>query len=224
VIRVLLAEDQEMVRGALAALLGLESDIEVVAQIGRGDEVVRDGARCSADVALLDIEMPAPDGLEAAEALARCSARLQGPDPHHLRAPGYLARAMQAGVSGFLVKDAPAAQLATAIRRALGGARVVDPTLAASALAAGPNPLTRRECEVLQAAAEGATVADIAGSLFLSEGTVRNYLSTAIAKDRGRTGSRRRTLPPSAAGSKVGRSKNGATRPALPTSGNVARD
>lgn len=187
-IRVLLAEDQEMVRGALAALLGLESDIEVVAQIGRGDEVVETALDVRPDVALLDIEMPGTDGLEAAEALHAALPDCKVLILTTFGRPGYLARAMQAGVSGFLVKDAPAAQLATAIRRALGGARVVDPTLAASALAAGPNPLTRRECEVLQAAAEGATVADIAGSLFLSEGTVRNYLSTAIAK----TGSRNR--------------------------------
>jgi two-component system response regulator DesR len=186
VIRVLLAEDQDMVRGALAALLGLEPDIEVVAQVGRGDQVVDAAFAARPDVALLDIEMPGIDGLEAAADL-----RSAVPDCKVLilttfGRPGYLARAMQAGVSGFLVKDTPAEQLATAIRRALAGARVVDPALAASALAAGPNPLTKRECEVLEAAADGATAADIAATLFLSEGTVRNYLSTAIAKTGGR--------------------------------------
>jgi len=187
-IRILLAEDQEMVRGALAALLGLEPDIEVVAQVGRGDEVVAAALAARPDAALLDIEMPGIDGLEAAEALHEALPGCKVLILTTFGRPGYLARAMQAGVSGFLVKDAPADQLATAIRRALAGSRVVDPALAASALAAGPNPLTKRECEVLEAAAEGATVADIARVLFLSEGTVRNYLSTAIAK----TGSRNR--------------------------------
>ena len=181
-IRVLLAEDQEMVCGALAALLALEPDIEVVAQVGRGDEVVEAALLARPDAALLDIEMPGIDGLEAAEqlhaALPECKVLILTT----FGRPGYLARAMQAGVSGFLVKDAPAEQLATAIRRALAGARVVDPTLAASALAAGPNPLTKRECEVLEAADGGATVADIAAALYLSEGTVRNYLSEAIQK------------------------------------------
>jgi two-component system response regulator DesR len=188
VIRVLLAEDQEMVRGALAALLGMEADIEVVAQVGRGDEVIGAALAARPDVALLDIEMPGIDGLDAAAALRDALPACKVLILTTFGRPGYLARAMQAGVSGFLVKDAPAEQLATAIRRALEGARVVDPTLAASALAAGPNPLTKRECEVLEAAVDGATVADIAATLFLSEGTVRNYLSTAIAK----TGSRNR--------------------------------
>ncbi len=187
-IRVLLAEDQEMVRGALAALLGLEDDIEVVAQVGRGDEVVEAALAARPDAALLDIEMPGIDGLEAAaalhEALPGCKVLILTT----FGRPGYLARAMRAGVSGFLVKDAPAEQLATAIRRALAGASVIDPALAASALAAGPNPLTDRERDVLAAAAEGATIADVAAQLFLSEGTVRNYLSTAIAK----TGTRNR--------------------------------
>jgi two-component system, NarL family, response regulator DesR len=187
-IRILLAEDQDMVRGALAALLGLETDMEVVAQVERGDKVVAAALAARPDVALLDIEMPGLDGIDAAAAL-----RLAVPSCTVLilttfGRPGYLARAMRAGVSGFLVKDAPAAELATAIRRARKGERVIDPGLAAAALAAGPNPLTRRECEVLRAAADGDTVADIAAALSLSEGTVRNYLSTAIAK----TGARNR--------------------------------
>ena len=187
-IRILLAEDQDMVRGALAALLALEPDMEVVAQVGRGDEVEAAALASRPDVALLDIEMPGIDGLEAAErlrdALPACKVLILTT----FGRPGYLARAMQAGASGFLVKDAPAEELAAAIRRALRGERIVDPTLAASALAVGSNPLTERECDVLRAAAEGATVADIAATLFLSEGTVRNYLSTAITK----TGTRNR--------------------------------
>lgn len=187
-IRILLAEDQDMVRGALAALLGLEPDMAVVVQVSRGDKVVEAALAARPDVALLDIEMPGLDGLDAAAAL-----RLALPSCTVLilttfGRPGYLARAMRAGVQGFLVKDAPAAELATAIRRARQGGRVIDPGLAAAALAAGPNPLTRRECDVLRAAAGGDTVADIATALALSEGTVRNYLSTAIAK----TGARNR--------------------------------
>jgi two-component system, NarL family, response regulator DesR len=187
-IRILLAEDQDMVRGALAALLALEPDMEVVAQVGRGDEVQAAALSARPDVALLDIEMPGMDGIEAA---ARLSTSLPACKVLILTTfgrPGYLTRAMQAGVSGFLVKDTPAEQLATAIRRALRGERIVDPTLAATALAVGSNPLTDRECDVLRAASEGATVADIAGALHLSEGTVRNYLSTAITK----TGARNR--------------------------------
>jgi two-component system response regulator DesR len=188
VIRILLAEDQDMVRGALAALLGLERDMQVVAQVDRGDQVVAAALAARPDVALLDIEMPGIDGLDAAAllhaALPECIVLILTT----FGRPGYLSRAMRAGVRGFLVKDAPAAELATAIRRALQGGRVIDPGLAAAALAAGPNPLTTRECEVLRASAAGDTVADIAAALSLSEGTVRNYLSTAIAK----TGARNR--------------------------------
>ncbi len=187
-IRILLAEDQDMVRGALAALLGLERDMEVVVQVARGDHVVDAALAARPDVALLDIEMPGIDGLEAATALHLALPACVVLILTTFGRPGYLARAMRAGVSGFLVKDAPAAELATAIRRALQGGRIIDPGLAAAALAAGPNPLTRRECEVLRASAAGDTVADIAAALRLSEGTVRNYLSTAIAK----TGTRNR--------------------------------
>ena len=187
-IRILIAEDQDMVRGALAALLALEPDMDVVAQVDRGDEVEAAALAERPDVALLDIEMPGIDGLEAAEVLRRSVPSCKVLILTTFGRPGYLTRAMQAGVSGFLVKDAPAHELATAIRRALSGERVVDPMLAATALAVGANPLTNRECDVLRAASEGATAADIAERLYLSEGTVRNYLSTAIAK----TGARNR--------------------------------
>jgi len=181
-IRVLLAEDQAMVRGALAALLRLEGDIEIVDEVARGDEVVPAALAAQPDVALLDIEMPGASGLDAA---AELHARLPACRILMLTTfgrPGYLRRAMESGVVGFLVKDAPAAQLATAIRRAMAGERVVDPTLAMAALSDGGNPLTEREREVLGVAARGASIAEIADALALSEGTVRNYLSVAIQK------------------------------------------
>ncbi|MCB5164429.1 response regulator transcription factor [Streptomyces bambusae] len=181
-IRVLLAEDQSMVREALAALLGLEPDIEVVAQAARGDEVLAVARAHEVDVALLDIEMPGMTGIEAAAVLR---AELPGVKVVVLTTfgrPGYLRGAMEAGASAFLVKDAPAARLADAVRRVLAGERVIDPTLAAAALAEGANPLTDREREVLRAAAGGATNAELAAALHLSQGTVRNYLSTAIRK------------------------------------------
>ena len=178
----LLAEDQAMVRGALSTLLSLEDDIEIVAEASRGEEVLPAALDTLPDVALLDIEMPGGDGLEAAAVL-------------HERLPsclvvilttfgrsGYLRRAMESGAVGFLLKDAPASELAEAIRRAVKGERVVDPALAAAALSEGDNPLTEREREVLAASEGGATIEDIAARLYLSEGTVRNYLSTAIKK------------------------------------------
>jgi two-component system, NarL family, response regulator DesR len=181
-IRVLLAEDQAMVRGALSALLSLEDDIEIVAEASRGDEVLPAALDTRPDVALLDIEMPGGDGLAAATVL-------------HERLPlclvvilttfgrsGYLRRAMESGAVGFLLKDAPASELAEAIRRAMKGERVVDAALAAAALSEGDNPLTEREREVLAASEGGATIEDISARLYLSEGTVRNYLSTAIKK------------------------------------------
>ena len=181
-IRVLLAEDQAMVRGALAALLNLEEDIEIVGEVARGDEVLAVAEAARPDVALLDIEMPGASGLDVA---AELRVRLPACRVIILTTfgrPGYLRRAMESGVVGFLVKDAPAAQLAAAIRRAAKGERVVDPTLAMSALSEGGNPLTERERDVLAAAAHGASIAEIASSLALSEGTVRNYLSVAIQK------------------------------------------
>lgn len=181
-IRVLLAEDQAMVRGALAALLALESDIEIVAQVGRGDEVVAVARATRPDVALLDIEMPGCDGITAAAALHAEMPSCRILILTTFGRPGYLRHAMESGVVGFLLKDAPSAQLATAIRRVIAGERVVDPALAMAALSEGNNPLTEREREVLAAATRGASLAEIAASLFLSEGTVRNYLSVAIQK------------------------------------------
>ena len=181
-IRILLADDQALVRSALAALLELEDDFDVVAQVGRGDEVVAAARDLHPDVALLDIEMPGLDGLAAAAAVTQEVPACRVIIVTTFGRPGYLRRAMESGALGFVVKDAPAEQLADAIRRVSRGLRVVDPGLAAATLAGGVSPLTGRERDVLVAARDGATVADIAGRLFLSEGTVRNYLSAAIAK------------------------------------------
>ena len=181
-VRVLLAEDQAMVRGALSALLSMEGDIEIVAEASRGDEVLPAALDAFPDVALLDIEMPGGDGLSAAaqlkERLPACRVIILTT----FGRAGYLKRAMEVGALGFLLKDAPATELATAIRRVVKGERMVDPGLAASALSEGGNPLTERERDVLGASADGATIGDIASDLYLSEGTVRNYLSTAIKK------------------------------------------
>ena len=185
-IRVLLAEDQAMVRGALAALLGLEEDIEVVAQVGSADEIVSTASRLRPDVALLDIELPGGDGLSAAAALRETLPTCRIVMLTTFGRVGYLRRAMSGGAVGFLLKDEPAAELARAIRRVMAGERVLDPTLALSALSEGENPLTARERDVLAAAVDGATIASIAGKLMLSEGTVRNHLSVAIQKLGGR--------------------------------------
>ncbi len=185
-IRLLLAEDQGMMRGALALLLNLEPDIDVVAQAGTAADALRAAIETRPDVALLDIEMPDGSGLDVA---AQLREQLPGCRTLILTTfgrPGYLRRAMEAGAAGFLVKDGPVDQLAAAIRRVLAGERVIDPGLAAAALSAGPNPLTDREREVLLAAVDGATVADIALRLHLSESTVRNYLSAAIGKTSAR--------------------------------------
>jgi two-component system, NarL family, response regulator DesR len=189
VIRVLLAEDQAMIRQALAALLSFEDDIEVVAQVGRGDEVVKAAEASNPDVALLDIEMPGMDGLTAAAELRKHRPGTKIVILTTFGRPGFLRRAMESGVSAFLVKDSPAEKLAGTIRRVLKGDRVIDPDLAASALAEGTSPLTPRERDVLEASADGATIAQIAQTLYLSEGTVRNYLSSCIQK----TGARNRT-------------------------------
>jgi two-component system response regulator DesR len=181
-IRILLAEDQAMVRGALAALLALEGDIQIVAEVARGDDVLHQALATTPDVALLDIEMPGGDGLTAAaqlhERLPACRVLILTT----FGRPGYLRRAMESGAAGFLLKDAPAGQLADAIRRAMAGERVVDPALAALALSEGRNPLTERERAVLVAGKDGASIAEIAAALYLSEGTVRNYLSVAMQK------------------------------------------
>ena len=188
-IRVLIAEDQAMIREALAALLSFEDDIEVVAQVGRGDEVAAAAAAAAPDVALLDIEMPGMDGLTAAAALRRTCPDTRIVILTTFGRPGYLRRAMESGVSGFIVKDSPADKLARTIRDVLRGHRVIDPDLAAAALAEGPSPLTPRERDVLAASGDGITIAEISAALFLSEGTVRNYLSACIQK----TGARNRT-------------------------------
>jgi len=173
-----------MIREALAALLSFEDDIEVVAQVGRGDEVLAAARDTHPDIALLDIEMPGKDGLAAA-------ADLKGTDTKVIilttfGRPGFLKRAMESGVSGFLVKDSPAGKLAATIRKVLAGQKVIDPDLAAAALADGDSPLTQRERDVLKASKNGATIAEIASSLYLSEGTVRNYLSSCIQKTSAR--------------------------------------
>jgi two-component system response regulator DesR len=187
-IKVLLAEDQGMMRGALALLLGLEEDFEVVGQVSTGDRIVPTAREVRPDVAVLDIEMPGRSGLDAAADLHAQLPACKILIVTTFGRPGYLRRAMEAGASGFLVKDGPVEDLAHAIRRVLAGERVVDPELATDALSAGPNPLTARERDVLAAAVDGSTIADIAGRLHLSESTVRNYLSAAI----GKTGSRNR--------------------------------
>jgi two-component system, NarL family, response regulator DesR len=186
-IKLLLADDQALVRGALAALLDLEPDLTVVAEVGRGDEVVAAAKSAEPDVALLDVEMPGLDGIAATAALRAAVPGCRVLVVTTFGRPGYLRRAMEAGASGFVVKDTPAAQLADAVRRVRAGLRVVDPTLAAETLVAGTSPLTSRETDVLRAAREGGTVADIARSLHLSEGTVRNHLSAAIGKTGART-------------------------------------
>ncbi|HXM72363.1 MAG TPA: response regulator transcription factor [Candidatus Dormibacteraeota bacterium] len=181
-IRVLIAEDQAMIRGALAALLATEPDIEVVAQVERGDRVVEEALRSKPDVALLDIEMPGQDGITAAAEL-----RAQLPSCRVLiltvfGRPGYLRRAVDAGVSGFMLKDAPPDELASAIRRTSNGERVIDQQLAVAALSEGSSPLTSRERDVLSMSVRGASVEEVARSLHLTNGTVRNHLSIAIQK------------------------------------------
>ena len=181
-ITILLADDQALVRGALAALLGLEHDLEVVAEVGRGDEVVAAARRSGAQVCLLDIEMPGADGIEVVGALRRELPGCRSLMVTTFGRPGYLRRALEAGAAGFVVKDTPARQLAEAVRRVHAGLRVVDPELAAESLAEGVNPLTDREREVLRVALAGGTVAAIAARVHLSAGTVRNHLSSAIGK------------------------------------------
>ncbi len=181
-IRVLLAEDQAMVRGALSALLSREKDIEVVAEVGQGDEVVPTALTTQPDIALLDIEMPGLDGLAAAQALHTALPRCRSVILTTFGRSGYLRRAMESGAVGFLLKDAPASELAIALRRVMAGERVVDPDLALAALSEGTNPLTTREREVLAAALPGISHAEIAARLAVSEGTVRNHLSAAMQK------------------------------------------
>jgi two-component system response regulator DesR len=178
----MIAEDQTMVRQALVALLGLEPDVKVVAEAASGEEAIAMAKHHQPDVAVLDIEMPGPDGIEVARRLKRDGFGGKIVIVTTFGRPGYLAAAMAAGAQGFLLKVAPAAELATAIRRVHAGERVVDPALAAAALAEGASPLTAREAEVLAAARGHASIADLAGTLHLSPGTVRNHLSAAIQK------------------------------------------
>lgn len=185
-IRLLLADDQAMVRGAIATLLGLEPDMEVVAEVGSGDEVVAAARSSKPDVALIDVEMPGLDGIGATAALHEAMPGVRVLIVTTFGRPGFLRRALQAGASGFIVKDTPARQLAEAVRRVHSGLRVVDPSLAADSLAGGESPLTARETEVLIAARAGGSVADIARHVSLSEGTVRNHLSSAIGKTMAR--------------------------------------
>jgi two-component system response regulator DesR len=187
VIRVLLADDQALVRGALSAMLNLEADIEVVAEVGSGDEVVPAAKQTNPDVALLDVQMPGKDGLTAAAELRDSMPGCRVVVCTTFGRPGYLSRAMAAGAVGFVVKDAPPEQLVDAVRRVHSGLRVVDPALAAESLAKGASPLTDRERDVLCAARDGGTVADVSKALHLSEGTVRNHLSSAIGKTGART-------------------------------------
>ncbi len=181
-IRLVLADDQALVRGALSALLGLEPDIEVVAEAGTGEEAVGLARSERPDVVLMDVEMPGMDGIEACAAVRAASPQTRVLVVTTFGRPGYLRRALQAGASGFVVKDTPASQLADAVRRVHQGLRVVDPALATDSLVSGESPLTARETDVLRAARDGSSVAAIASRLFLSEGTVRNHLSGAIGK------------------------------------------
>lgn len=181
-IRVLVADDQALIRGAFATLIGLEPDMTVVAQVGTGDDVLPAALRESPDVALLDVQMPGLDGLAAAALLAERVPACRVVILTTFGRPGYLRRAMAAQAAGFMVKDAPPETLLDAIRRVHAGLRVVDPDLAAESLAVGESPLTGRERDVLLATADGGTVGQIAKRLFLSEGTVRNHLSSVIGK------------------------------------------
>lgn len=181
-IRLLLADDQVLVRDALAALLDLERDLEVVARVGRGDEVVAACREHRPDVALLDIEMPGADGIEAAAALREACPATRVLMVTTFGRPGFLRRALDAGAAGFVVKDTPATQLVDAVRRVHQGLRVVDPALATESLLGGASPLTERETQVLRLALDGTPVSRIAAALHLSAGTVRNHLSSAIGK------------------------------------------
>ena len=181
-IRLLVADDQELIRSALVRLLDMEEDFSVVASVGRGDEVVSAARAMQPDIALLDVEMPGIDGLAAAALLTEQVPSCRSLILTTFGRPGYLRRAMDSGAVGFVVKDMPVDELAAAIRRVAAGERVIDPALAAATIAYGTSPLTPRERDVLVAARSSATVAEIATRLFLSEGTVRNYLSAAISK------------------------------------------
>jgi two-component system response regulator DesR len=181
-IRLILADDQDLVRGGLTALLNLEPDVDVVAQVGRGDQLLAAVREYAPDVALVDIEMPGLDGIEAVRQVVDAKLPTRCMIVTTFGRPGYLRRAMNAGALGFVVKDTPAEQLAAMVRKVAAGQRVVDPALAADSLAGGINPLTQREQDVLRAAARGGSIKAIAVQMHLSAGTVRNHLSAAIGK------------------------------------------
>jgi two-component system response regulator DesR len=182
VIRVLLAEDQVMFRKAVRRLLELEGDIEVVAEVGQGDQLLAAALDTRPDVAVVDIEMPGVDGITASAELRRRLPSCRALILTMFGRPGFIQRAMEGGVSGFMLKDASVEELAAAIRRCAAGEDVVDPALAARALRAGPCPLSTRECEILDACAEGLSTAEIATRVWLSEGTVRNRVSEILGK------------------------------------------
>ncbi|MDU2596731.1 MAG: response regulator transcription factor [Dermabacter sp.] len=181
-IRVLIADDQAMVRGALAALLSLEDDIDVVAEVSNGEEALAIARTTDIDVALVDIEMPGLDGIETTAAIVRGGLDVRCLIVTTFGRPGYLRRALDAGASGFVVKETPAEKLADAVKKIHAGQRVVDPALATESLFDGANPLTEREQEILRIARDGDKISSIAKRVHLSEGTVRNYLSSAIHK------------------------------------------
>jgi two-component system, NarL family, response regulator DesR len=186
VIRVLIAEDMHLIRGALVALLQLEDDMEVVAELDRGDQILDTALATRPDVAVLDIDLPGLDGLTAAGRLHQRLPECQTLVLTGLSQPGHLLRALKVHVRGFIVKDAPAQTLADGIRRVARGERVIDPELVATALETGSTPLTEREADVLRAAETGLPTDQIADRLALSPATVRNYLSNAISKVGGR--------------------------------------
>lgn len=181
-IRVLLAEDQLMFRTAVRRLLELEGDMEVVAEVARGDELVAAALAARPDVAVVDIEMPVQDGISAALDLRRSLPSCRTLILTMYGRPGFVQRAMEGGVAGFMLKDAPVEALAAAIRRCAAGENVVDPSLAARALRAGPCPLSTRERAILAACAEGLSTAEIATRVWLSEGTLRNRVSEILSK------------------------------------------
>jgi two-component system response regulator DesR len=185
-IRVLIAEDMHMIRGALVALLSLEDDVEVVAELERGDLIVQTALETHPDVAVVDIDLPGLDGLTAAEQLHQRLPECRTLVLTGLSQPGNLLRALKVHVRGFIVKDAPAETLADGVRRVARGERVIDPELVAAALEAGSSPLTAREADVLREASSGVPTDQIAARLSLSPATVRNYLSNAISKVGGR--------------------------------------
>ena len=185
-IRVLVAEDMHMIRGALVALLSLEDDMEVVAELDRGDHIVPTALRTRPDVALLDIDLPGTDGLTAAAELHRVLPDCRTLVLTGMSQPGTLLRALSAHVRGFIVKDAPAQTLAAGVRRVAAGERVIDPDLVAAALETGSSPLTARETDVLRVADQGMRTDEIARTLSLAPATVRNYMSNAVSKVGGR--------------------------------------